>query len=56
MPFSTALTKVNDTFAPMIEDQLTSNGIKMDTYSKQCVLSAISAINGVLDTKMISWK
>ncbi|WP_051384736.1 hypothetical protein [Sporolactobacillus laevolacticus] len=55
MTFSTALTKVNDTFAPMIEDQLTNNGIKMDTYSKQCVLSAISAINNVLDGKLISW-
>lgn len=55
MAFSTALTKINDTFAPMIENQLTGSGIKMDTYSKQCVLSAIAAINNVLDSKLISW-
>ncbi|MCM2674057.1 hypothetical protein [Alkalicoccobacillus plakortidis] len=53
--FSTALTKVNDSFFPMIEKQLTGNGIKMDNYSKQCVLTAISSINNVLDSKGITW-
>lgn len=53
--FSTVLTKVNDNYFPMIERQLTGNGIEMDQYSKSCVLNAISAINTALDTKGISW-
>jgi hypothetical protein len=39
----------------MIERQLTSNGVNMDQYSKQCVINAISAINAVLDAKGIDW-
>lgn len=53
--FSTVLTKVNDNYFPMIERQLTGNGIEMDQYSKSCVLNAISSINNALDTKGISW-
>ena len=53
--FSTVLTKVNDNYFPMIERQLTGNGIEMDQYSKSCVLNAISAINNALDSKGISW-
>ncbi|WP_181586636.1 hypothetical protein [Paenibacillus taichungensis] len=53
--YSTTLTKVNDNYFPMIERQLTGNGIKMDEYAKSCVLNAISAINGALDAKGISW-
>lgn len=54
-PFETGLTKISNTFFPMIESQLTGNGIKMDDYAKQCVMSAISSINAVLDTKGIAW-
>ncbi|MFD0710588.1 hypothetical protein [Paenibacillus sp. GCM10027626] len=53
--YSTGLTKVNDTFLPMIQSQLTGNGINMDQYAKQCVMNALSAINGVLDAKGISF-
>lgn len=53
--YSTGLTKVNDTFLPMIERQLTGNGINMEPYAKQCVLSAISSINAILDAKGIDW-
>lgn len=53
--FSTGLVKITDTFAPMIERQLTGNGVNMDAYAKQCVVNAISAINAVLDTKGIEW-
>lgn len=53
--YSTALTKVNDTFLPMIESQLTGNGINMDQYAKQCVLNALSAINAALDAKGTSF-
>ena len=53
--FSTALAKINDAYFPMIERQLTGNGIKMDDYSKQCVLNAISSINNVLDQNGIDW-
>lgn len=53
--FSTVLTKVSDNYFPMIERQLTGNGIEMDQYAKSCVLNAISAINTALDTKGISW-
>lgn len=53
--FATGLVKVTETFAPMIERQLTSNGVQLDQYAKQCVISAISAINTVLDSKVIKW-
>ncbi|MDO7908462.1 hypothetical protein Q5741_18845 [Paenibacillus sp. JX-17] len=53
--FSTVLSKVNDNYFPMIERQLTGNGIEMDQYSKSCVINAISAINSVLDAKGIGW-
>ncbi|QKS71688.1 hypothetical protein FLK61_34260 [Paenalkalicoccus suaedae] len=53
--FSTGLAKVSSTYAPMIERQLTSNGVNMDDYSKSCVVNAIAAINNVLDTKGIKW-
>lgn len=55
MSFSTALVKVTDLFAPMIERQLTSNGVQMDQYSKQCVINAIGAINAVLDKNGVVW-
>jgi hypothetical protein len=54
-PFSTGLSKITNVFAPMIEQQLSGNGINMDSYSKQCVVSAISSINSILDAKGISW-
>ncbi|MEC0169871.1 hypothetical protein [Paenibacillus graminis] len=54
-PFETGLAKITNTFAPMIESQLMSNGVNMDQYSKQCVINAISAINTVLDSKGIDW-
>jgi hypothetical protein len=53
--FTTGLAKVTEVFAPMIERQLTGNGISMDGYSKQCVVNAISAINAALDAKGITW-
>ncbi|HBR31928.1 MAG TPA: hypothetical protein DD733_07580, partial [Clostridiales bacterium] len=46
--YSTALTKVYDAFLPMIERQLSGNGISMSAYSKQCVLNALSGINTLL--------
>ncbi|WP_020615783.1 hypothetical protein [Paenibacillus daejeonensis] len=55
MTYSTGLTKVNDTFLPMIESQLTGKGIDMDPYAKQCVLNALSSINSILDSKGISF-
>lgn len=53
--FSTGLVKVTETFAPMIERQLMGNGVNLDQYAKQCIVSAISAINAVLDSKGLSW-
>ncbi|HEY8542357.1 MAG TPA: hypothetical protein VIL29_08230, partial [Pseudothermotoga sp.] len=53
--FETKLAKVNNMYLPMIQRQLQGNGVRMDDYSKQCVISAISAINNVLDTNGISW-
>jgi len=53
--YSTPLTKVNNTFFPMIENQLIGNGIDIDDYQKKCVLNAISSINNVLDTSGVNW-
>lgn len=51
----TAITKVNDYYLPMIERQLSGNGIAMDPYAKQCVLAALSSIHTILDAKSIQW-
>jgi hypothetical protein len=51
----TQLAKVNDTYLPMITDQLENNNITFSEYAKNCVVNAISAINSVLDTSGISW-
>lgn len=53
--FSTMLTKVNNTYFPMIESQLVNNGLDMDEYSKRCVMSAITSINEALDQKGVNW-
>ncbi len=53
--FKTGLAKVSDTFFPMITEQLTGNGIRMDDYQKTCVMNAIAAINTVLESKGLSW-
>ncbi|MFF2016258.1 hypothetical protein [Paenibacillus sp. NPDC058177] len=55
MTFSTGLVKVTETYAPMIERQLSGNGVNLDAYARQCVVNAISAINTALDSKAISW-
>lgn len=53
--FGTQLTKVNDTFMPLILSQMQKNSIEMSPYAKTCVLHAISAINSALDKAGISW-
>jgi hypothetical protein len=53
--YNNALTNVNNTFMPLIERQLEGNGIRMDDYSKQCVINAISSIHTALDAKGLSW-
>lgn len=53
--FATALTRVNDTFMPLITSQMEKNRLQMSPYSKECVLHSISAINAVLDKAGISW-
>ena len=51
----TQLAKVNDTYLPMITDQLENNSITFSTYAKSCVVNALSAINAVLDAQGINW-
>jgi len=51
----TQLAKVNDTYLPMITDQLENNNIQFSEYAKSCVVNAISAINTALDTSGITW-
>lgn len=53
--FSTKLTRINDNLMPLIEGQLTNNGIKMTDYQKTCVLMGISAMNTVLDSAGLTW-
>lgn len=47
--FKTKLAKVNDTYLPMITDQLQSNGVNMTDYQKQCVMNALAEINNTLE-------
>ncbi len=51
----TQLAKVNDTYLPLITNQLEDNNITFSEYAKSCVVNAISAINSVLDTAGITW-
>lgn len=51
----TQLAKVNDTYLPMITNQLEDNNITLSEYAKSCVVNAISAINSVLDTAGLTW-
>lgn len=53
--FSTGLAKVVNTFLPMIERQLTGNGVQMDQYARQCVINTVSAINNLLEINGIAW-
>ena len=53
--FGTALSKVTDTFLPLIERQMQGSAIQMTAYSKECVMYAISGINTVLDKAGVSW-
>lgn len=53
--FATQITKVNDTFLPLITAQMENNSIQMTPYSKMCAMHAISAINAALDKAGISW-
>jgi len=53
--YSTKLAKVTNIYAPMIERQLTGNGVNMSHYARTCVVNAISAINAALDAKGIGW-
>lgn len=52
--YQTGLAKVNNTYLPMIAEQLSGNGINMNDYQKQCVMNAIAEINNTLDLKGIS--
>lgn len=53
--YKTQLTQVNETYLPMITNQLENNNITLSEYSKSCVVNAISAINNVLDTNGVAW-
>lgn len=53
--YETQLAKVNNLYLPMITNQLENNNITLSEYAKTCVVNAISAINGVLDTNGTSW-
>ena len=53
--YKTQLTQVNETYLPMITNQLENNNITLSEYSKSCVVNAISAINNVLDTSGVAW-
>ena len=53
--YKTQLTKVNETYLPMVINQLENNDIKLSEYAKSCVVNAISSINNVLDTAGIGW-
>ena len=53
--YKTKLTKVNETYLPMVINQLENNNITLSEYAKSCVVNAISAINNVLDANGISW-
>ena len=53
--FNTYLAKINDTYMPMIERQMSDNHIEFSDYSKRCVMNAIGTINQVLDKSGIKF-
>lgn len=54
--YETALTKISNAYMPMITRNLQGNGLVLDHYAKNCVMSAISGINALLDSKQLTWK
>lgn len=46
--YKSQLAKINDTYMPQIESQLSGNGINMTEYQKTCVINSISSINELL--------
>ena len=53
--YNTMLSRVNNNYFPMIERQLEGNHIEFTQYAKQCVISALGAINALMDTAGTSW-
>ena len=53
--FETILTKANDSYLPVIENQLQGNNITFNEYAKKCVLNAISAVNEMLASSGVTW-
>lgn len=47
--YSPAIAKINDTFLPVVEDQLLSKNINMTEYQRECVLNALNNITDVLE-------
>lgn len=54
MAVETGLTKMNDVFVPMIEQQLESNAIQMSPYQKMCIMGALQKINELVQAKGIN--
>jgi len=48
--YTPAIAKINDTFLPVIEDQLLSRNINMSEYQRECVMNALNNITEVLET------
>lgn len=52
--YSPAIAKINDTFLPVVEDQLLSKNINMTEYQRECVLNALNNITDVLEQNGLS--
>lgn len=48
--YQTKLAKINDTYLPMISNQLEGYGIKFTDYQRTCVINALAEINNALET------
>lgn len=53
--FHTRVTGAMDSLMPLIESELQGNLVSFDQYARQCVVSAIVAINTLVDTNGMFW-
>lgn len=53
--FQTAIEKATEVYLPMVSTKMEENQIVMTDYQKQCVMSAISIIDGLLKDKEKEW-
>lgn len=54
--YETSLVKAQGTYVPMIDNTFQKNGMTLTSYAKQCVMNAVSEINGLIENSGKTFK